>query len=190
MTLYYDYRQWSPLSIKHWPVSLINKLRKEIWTAKESAVFMKNNNSNRQRLSRKQNPHLFKLLSIIGFFDYHITNNGFTCYLYQINHFINGGKNLDKSGWQDYRAGNFMQKNEWEIHHLNHNPIDDSPSNLIKTTPYENKLLSTCVKGGFYIGKVIKEKITCMVKFEALVKQTQIATLTRLAKESFVIFSY
>ena len=38
------------------------------------------------------------------------------------------------------------------------------------------------------MGKVIKEKITCMTKFAALVTQTQIATLNRLAIESFVVF--
>lgn len=189
MSLYYNYKQWPSNSIRHWPLSQINKLRKEIWAAKESATFMKNKNSDRHRLSRKQNSHLFKLLSIIGFFDYHISNNGYTCYLYQINHFINGGKNLDKSGWQDYRAGNFMQKDEWELHHLDHDCTNDSPSNLIKTTPYENKLLATCVKGGFYLGKVIKEKISDMTKFANLVTQTQIATLQRLAYESFVIFT-
>lgn len=137
----------------------------------------------RVRYTKYQHKNLFNLLHLIGFFDYHQTNNGFVITRYQVVYFLS-------QGWRDYRDGQFMLHLESEYHHLDHNPYNDILSNLVKVTPYENKLLATCVKSGFYINTVITEKISCMTRFARLVTQTQIATLLRLAKESFVLFTY
>jgi hypothetical protein len=169
------------LSIRSWRfchIKFVIKLIKSLLPT----LNHKEHKDGRVRYTKQKHKELFKLLNIISFFDYHQTNNGFIILRSQVVYYI-------YKGWREYRDGNFMVKGELDYHHLDHDCTNDSPSNLVKTTPYENKLLATCVKGGFYIGKVIKEKITCMAKFAALVKQTQIATLTRLAKESFVVFT-
>lgn len=169
------------LSIRHWRFCHIRYVIRLIKIELEN-INQKPSLDGRIRYTKFKHKELFKLLALIGFFDYHQTNNGFIILNSQVIFYIH-------KGWRDYREGGFMLKDESEIHHLDHNSSNDNPNNLVKVTPYENKMLATCVKGGFYLGKVIKEKISDITKFIKLITQTQVATISRLAKESFNIFT-
>ena len=138
-----DYQQWSNLSIRHWPLHSINLMRRYIWLVLQNAILMKDNGSHRARLSRKNNSHLFRLLDIFCFFNYHQTNKGHTCYISQISLFINGNKS--KCGWADFINNNFCLMNEKEVHHYDNDVTNNYSANLQYTNPYENKTLSAVI---------------------------------------------
>lgn len=143
MALTYNYLQWSKLSIRHWKSQDINLIRRHIWLALQQAKLMKDNGSRRPRLSRKDNQHLFKLLDIFCFFNYHQTNKGYTCYVSQIMLFISGNKS--KCGWFDYIKGNFCLLNEKEVHHKDNDVTNNNCQNLQYVTPNENKILNNVI---------------------------------------------
>lgn len=138
-----EYHLWPKLSIRHWPLHLINLMRRYIWSALQNVTLMKDNGSHRPRLCRSKNKHLFRLLDIFCFFNYHETNQGYTCYVSQVSLFISGNK--DKCGWVDYINGNFCLMGEQEVHHCNNSVTSNHSSNLLYVTPYENKSLACII---------------------------------------------
>lgn len=121
------------LSIRHWKDSECNQMKKEILQLLiTSRTYL--SNSGYIRLNQKANFNLFRLLTRFSFFDYHVTNNGFTCYYHQIVLYC-------KTGYWNYRKGKFCKMGELEVHHISGIKTDNSASNLTYVTPEENKLL-------------------------------------------------
>lgn len=121
---------------------------------------------------------LNQLLQLVGFFNFHTSNNGLIYSVHQINCYMS-------RGWKMYIRGEVCVKGELEIHHFDHNPKNNHPENLVYVTPYENKLLSLIVRGGFYLGKVINKALSvCKQEFKEIVKQTRQLTLAHFAKQS------
>lgn len=167
------------LSIRHWRFIEIKDVIKEIKLLLPNVVYT-SDKYGYQKLIKGNNKELFKLLSKIGFFDFHSTNNGFICYMHQINLYLH-------KGWKMYRKGLMCNKGELEVHHKDHNPSNCEVGNLVYVTPYENKLLSRIVKSGFYLGKVINKTLsTCKEKFKEIVKTTRELTLANLAQKSLI----
>lgn len=128
----------SRTSIRNWSWSDRNQLKQDIkLEVAQSNTFL--SNSGYIRLSKYKNWRLFALLSLFGFFDYHVTNNGFTCYYHQIIAYIS-------SGYRKYIKGEFCLKGELEVHHFDKNKFNNSPENLTYVTPEENKLFEYFVQ--------------------------------------------
>lgn len=107
----------------------------KIKTLLKSARFFSNKN-NYKFLTKDKNPKLFKLLNETGFFKLHYSNRrkqivGF----HQVVLFCHRG----------YKALFFnskILKGELEVHHLDHNVLNNEPSNLTYTTPENNKAIA------------------------------------------------
>lgn len=119
------------------------------------------------------------LLQLAGFFNFHTSNNGLIYSVHQIICYLN-------RGWKLYVRGETCVKGELEVHHLDHDCKNNHPDNLVYVSPYENKLLSQVVQGGFYLGEVINRTLSmCKQEFKEIVRKTRTLTLARLAQESF-----
>ena len=86
---------------------------------------------------RSKNPELFKALAKYHFFDFHCTNrrrqlvgvHQIVLYIYR--------------GWaRYYYAQTYCVKGHLEVHHLDHNKLNNDPKNLWYVTPTENKVLA------------------------------------------------
>ena len=87
-------------------------------------------------VTKAKNKRLFELLNEIGFFRFHITNKRKSIVTYhQIVAFL-------WRGWKLVRYHNYAEKGKLEVHHLDHNPRNNKPSNLVYATPTENKVIS------------------------------------------------
>jgi hypothetical protein len=93
-------------------------------------------------------------------FNFHITNSGKSVYLYQIQAFIK--KN---GGWKMVKEAIVCQKDQLEIHHLDHNTLNDQPGNLEYVSPELNKLATQFTKAALK-GNVEKVKELVVRKFQ------------------------
>lgn len=90
-------------------------------------------------LTRKQNPDLFLLLKQSGFFLLHITNRRQAIVGYhQVVLFLH-------KGWKKLQFDIRIRKGQTEVHHIDHNPSNNSIENLAYTTPANNKAIATIV---------------------------------------------
>lgn len=107
-------------------------------------------------LERKQNVKLFKLLDKLGFFKFHRTNTKkHLVAVHQVVLFL-------YKGWKYVSTGGQCLQGKLEIHHLNHNTLDNREENLWYVTPEENKaaadlttLAMTNHKAGYYNQDII-----------------------------------
>lgn len=165
------------LTIRNWRYKDVKLLIAEIKLLLPTAITTKDKYGY-QKLTRNQNKELFAKLTTLGFFDYHQTNNGHICYMHQIVLYL-------KSGWSHYKIGGFCHKDKQEVHHIDHDPTNNDESNLCYVSPYENKLLSQLVKGGFYVGRVLHQTLlTSRKAFQHIANLTHFRTLNRLALAS------
>lgn len=138
----YDYRQWPRLSVRNWEQHELNLIKRHIYAALQEVTYMPNTSEDRPRISRTQtqeNKHLFKLIAIAGFFEFHQSNNGYTCYVSQVMAYINGNKK--KGGIWKYIKGQVCNIGELEVHHNDENPTNNNCSNLEYVSPDINKFL-------------------------------------------------
>lgn len=90
-------------------------------------------------LTRNKNKEIFNLLDILGFFKFNKTNrrksicgvHQIVCYLYK--------------GIKSYQLDGTINKHETEVHHIDHDPSNNSHHNLEYTTPFNNKAIATIV---------------------------------------------
>lgn len=161
------------LSIRHWRFKEIKDVIKQVKDNLTCLTFIPHKDGY-LRLHISKHRNLFRLLGLLGFFDFHSTNNGYTCYLHQIVLYC-------KAGWKLYREGKFCEQGKLEVHHLNSKVTDSfDANNLVYVTPYENK----------YMAQVIKAKrlLKCLVigfTSSWVFKQTISKTFSRLGFESF-----
>lgn len=161
------------LSIRHWKYSQIRAAISEIKSLLVNLQFIPHPHRY-LRLARIKHKELFRKLSAIGFFSFHSTNNGYTCYLHQITLYL-------ATGWKLYRnEGQFCECGLKEIHHLDSDPTNNDPSNLTYITPHQNKALSV-MSGTRYFGTVITEHSLHNFQLTWLFKQTMRRTFDRLA---------
>jgi hypothetical protein len=86
---------------------------------------------------RSKNPELFKILAKYHFFDFHCTNRYRQLVgVHQIALYI------DKGWARYYYTGRCCVKGQLEVHHLDHNKLNNDPKNLWYVTPTENKVLA------------------------------------------------
>lgn len=83
-----------------------------------------------------KNTQLKEMLTKDGFFDFHVSNKGLTVYLHQIIAFYHCG------GIQALLRSFVCVKGIHEIHHLNNNTNDNSPSNLVYITQEGHNLVT------------------------------------------------
>lgn len=87
-------------------------------------------------VTRQLNPSLFKALDKVGFFKFHITNvKKQIAAVHQIVLFC-------FKGWKKLQFGLYCRAGQTEVHHLDHNPQNNDPSNLWYVTPTQNKVIS------------------------------------------------
>ena len=86
-------------------------------------------------LYKKDNKRLFSLLNEAAFFDFHITNNQHIVGLHQVVAYI-------YHGWRAYLNNFTAAKGDVEIHHIDSDPSNNSPGNLIYVSPQEHLLIS------------------------------------------------
>jgi hypothetical protein len=116
--------------------------------------------TNRHQITRQSYKILFDLLDQAGFFNFHITNSGKSCLVYQIIKFFlrrNGG-------WELMRNGIVCQMGQMEIHHINHNPDDNSEGNLIYVSPELNKLASEWTYKAVRCFAISEKKLNKLIK--------------------------
>lgn len=90
-------------------------------------------------LIRQENKKLFALLDQIGFFKFNKTNRRKTiCGLHQIVIYI-------YKGYKSFQLGGSINKHQMEVHHIDHDPSNNSHHNLEYTTPQNNKAIATIV---------------------------------------------
>lgn len=134
-------------SIKYWKISDIKEKLAEIDNLLASS-FVTETKEGYQQLKRRRNRKLFALLDLVCFFDYHRSNvKKEVCYVHQVVKYI-------VSGWRNYIKDKYCEKYSMECHHLDHNPRNNHPNNLVYVTPLENKLLA-CIIGGWNYSEVV-----------------------------------
>lgn len=90
-------------------------------------------------LTKKNNKTLFTLLSQVGFFTFHKSNRKKQIVgLHQVVLFV-------FKGFKSLTFGGKCLKGKTEIHHIDHNPSNNSHHNLEYTTPVNNKVISSIV---------------------------------------------
>lgn len=128
-------------SIRYWKIKDIKEKLAEIDELLASS-FVTESKEGYQQLKRRRNRKLFALLDLVCFFDYHRSNvKKEVCYVHQVVKYI-------VSGWRNFIKDKYCDKYSQECHHLDHNPRNNHPSNLVYVTPLENKLLA-CIIGGW-----------------------------------------
>lgn len=178
----------SKLSIRNWPISTIKAELAQARILLAKAVVFSSKHGY-QRMHRSQNKELFFYLDRLGFFDFHVTNSGRTCYIHQAQIYLRN----TKGGWFHYFKGEFFcAKDDLEVHHLDSNPINNDSENLCYVTPTENLLLSALC-GVKYYGKAALnatiQQLRLCPRFVMLEKLTRQLTFERLARQSFSVFS-
>lgn len=128
------------------------------------------------RLYRRNNQEIFRLLDQMDFFFFHDTNQGHVCLLHQINLYM-------KIGWRFYKQGQYCRDGEREIHHLDNDPLNNHPSNLIYISPYENKVLSQKIRySKRYLGNITQIPKELSKQFSKFWQWTYEATSKRFKK--------
>ena len=95
-------------------------------------------------LTRHSNKELFSYLDKCGFFDFHCTNTQKQiCSYHQVVLFLH-------KGWKLFLFGYTCPSGTYEIHHLDHDPSNNSPDNLVYVTPQENQILATITRMSYY----------------------------------------
>jgi hypothetical protein len=90
-------------------------------------------------LTRSSNKNFFALLNKAGFFILHKSNRKkLIVGLHQVVLFL-------YKGVQSLALGGLIKKGQMEVHHIDHNPSNNSHHNLEYTTPFNNKAISTIV---------------------------------------------
>jgi len=108
-------------------------------------------------LTRDKNKDLFKVLEKSGFFLLHKTN---------LKKRIVGLHQIVLYAWEGYKIliwGGSIKRNQIEIHHIDHNPSNNSRDNLAYTTPHNNKAIAVIVS---YVCNVKAEYFNAEVKFD------------------------
>ena len=146
---------------------------------KQEQFFYYTNKNGYIVLTRDSNSHIFSLLDLAGFFDFHCTNSKkeiaghhqIMLYIYQGYRFLMKGFTCP---WGTY-----------EVHHLDSDPSNNSPSNLTYVTPQENAIcasLSSMKYHGFvdspHIG--IWDSESPKLRLANLIKTTFERTMKRL----------
>jgi hypothetical protein len=173
------------LSIRHWRVVDIETEIKAASSLLEQARTF-SDKLGYVKLLQKDNIQLFVTLSRLSMFEFHLTNGGSSCYLHQIILYLS-------VGWKLYRRGKFAEAGSIEVHHLDHDPSNNSPDNLWYVSPLENKLLAHNLAGAFNLsrtnGRDPFRAVRNSARFVKLRILTAWKTLARLGMKSFVWFS-
>jgi hypothetical protein len=165
------------LSIRHWKYSRIRAAIKDCKSLLTNLIFMPHP-LGYLRLARSKHKQLFYKLTELGFFDFHVSNNGHTAYLHQIVLY------LDR-GWKLYRnEGKFCERGLKEVHHLDSDPANNIASNLVYVTPCQNKYLAV-KSGNRYFGMCLKHESLIGFHMTYIFKETMRRTFNRLALLSF-----
>jgi HNH endonuclease len=91
-------------------------------------------------LHSRSNALLFLILEECGFFQFHATNTRrLIVGLHQVVAFAH-------FGWKAYRNGFIARRGEVEVHHLDDDPTNNHPSNLVYVSPQENLLVAQAVR--------------------------------------------
>lgn len=91
-------------------------------------------------LRAARNSHLYQLLHLVGFFDFHVTNTQrLIVGLHQVVAYAYWG-------WKAYRNGFLARRGEVEVHHIDDNPLNNHPRNLIYVSPMENCLVAQAIR--------------------------------------------
>jgi hypothetical protein len=164
-------KQW--LGIKPKDIKPFLKEAKNI--LKSNSLILKQNKSGYLILTRKDNPYFFTLLDNCGFFQFHCTNfKQQICCLHQVSLYLYTGYNY-------FLMGCKCPKDKFEVHHLDHNVTNNSPSNLIYVTSQENAIASSVCRLN-YNGRIQNSKLgsiknpksrlaaICKLTFEATFK--------------------
>ena len=129
-------------------------------------------------LTRSLNKKIFSLLDKSGFWLFHCSNKGQQiCSLHQLRLYLH-------KGWQLLLRGYTCDMQCCEIHHLDHDPSNNHPSNLVYVTSQENKLLSDFCRMT-YNGSIKNASINPFnykgtSRFIGIIKKTIKATYARL----------
>lgn len=124
-------RKWFKNQSIHSLKIKLNKIKTLLETAtffvsKEKYVF----------LVRNQNKELFKLLEAACFFKLHTSNRKKQIVgLHQVVLYVH-------RGWKKLYFGHEIIQGQFEIHHLDHNPSNNTIDNLWYTTPTNNKVIA------------------------------------------------
>lgn len=85
---------------------------------------------------------LLRKLHYVGFFLFYTTNNGFIVNVSQISYFLH-------IGYRALARGKTAGKDVLEIHHIDGNVENDTPTNLIGLSTGDHHLVSACQNGTF-----------------------------------------
>ena len=138
-------------------------------------------------LTRHKNKTLFSLLEKVGFFNFHITNRKKVMVgLHQVVLYI-------YKGYKAYHLKGIAPKGAIEVHHIDHNPSNNSVTNLEYTTPANNKAIATicskcCKSNCGYYNSSIKFDLDAVrlhhnVPFIKLLAKSLIATGKQIRKD-------
>lgn len=117
-------------------ISKLKALFHKIFNLLRSAKTFSQEKNSYIYVTRQLNPTLFKLLDKVGFFKFHITNRKKQIVgVHQIVLFCS-------KGWKKLQFGLVCRAGATEVHHLDHNPQNNQPSNLWYVTPTENKVIA------------------------------------------------
>lgn len=87
--------------------------------------------------------NLFDWLESTGFFQFHVTNKGYVVGVHQIVAFATYGYKALANGFT-------AKFGEIEVHHINGNPLDNSPDNLVYLSCDDHHLVSRASDTPFY----------------------------------------
>jgi hypothetical protein len=151
----------------------------KLWKRKAQAhmhtgkVYCFEGNHGYQFLTRKTNKQLFNYLDRCGFFEFHCTNTQRQiCSLHQIVLYLH-------KGWELFLFGYTCPCGTYEIHHLDHDPRNCEPENLVYVTPQENQILASITKMSYHSNA----QIPLIGAFNAKNKLTNFANILKLTFE-------
>jgi hypothetical protein len=140
-------------------------------------------------ITKSSNKKLFALLNKVGFFVFHKTNRKKVIVgLHQIVLYI-------YKGYRSMCLGGSIKKGQMEIHHIDHDPSNNSYTNLEYTTPHNNKAIATIIniccntRASYYNGAVKFDldavTLNYNVSFCQLLVKSIRACSTKLNKDLF-----
>lgn len=95
------------------------------------------------RLYKSNHPQLFINLTRLGFFDFNTSNDGsWVVGAHAVVAFMS-------YGWKALSKGITISKDTHQVHHLNNNPRDNNPNNLVYLTLQSHKIVSNVSKTNF-----------------------------------------